>query len=223
MADLNRLSDISSFQSLWQRHLLAGATDHSETIHQQLVQAYEEPGRFYHTIKHIQCCLRLLEDVEDMAGNADALALSIWFHDAIYQPGASDNEQRSADWFMTETQGVFGDDFRNIVYGHIIATLHCNSEIKDHDSRLMIDIDLSSFGMPWSVFLRDSENVRKEFPQLSDDEFYPKQCAFSQSLLGKSHFFQSDYFYRHYEDQARLNLADYYHYIEKKLARSETN
>ncbi len=218
MTQTNRLTDFSGFQTLWQRNLLTGARDDSQTIHQQLIQAYNEPGRFYHTLGHIECCLGLFEDVEDIANNADALALSIWFHDAIYEPGANDNEQRSADWFMEITKNNFDDDLRNLVYTHIIATLHCNAEIKDRDSRLMIDIDLSSFGMPWRTFLHDSENVRKELPHLTNDEFYPKQCAFSQSLLEKSRFFQSEYFFEHYEAQARKNLTDYYHYIEKKLA-----
>lgn len=220
MAETNRLTDFSGFQVFWQRNLLTGANDNSQNIHQQLIQAYNKPGRFYHTLKHIECCLGFLEDIKDIANNPDALALSIWFHDAIYEPGANDNEQRSADWFMDETQNIFDDGLRDIVYAHIMATLHLNEEVKDHDSRLMIDIDLSSFGMPWPTFLRDSENVRKESPQLTDAEFYPKQCEFSQGLLKKSRFFQSDYFYKHYEAQARQNLTDYYHHVERKLAKA---
>jgi len=219
MAETNRLINLSSFQPLWQRNLQTGASDNSRTIHQQLIQAYNEPGRFYHTPKHIECCLGLFEDIKEFADNADALALAIWFHDAIYEPGAIDNEQRSADWFMNESRNTFDDDFRDIVYAHIMATQHLDAEVKDHDSRLMIDIDLSSFGMPWSVFLRDSENVRKESPLLTDVEFYPKQCAFSQTLLQKPRFFQSEYFFEHHEAQARQNLTDYYHYIEVKLGK----
>jgi len=220
MTQNNRLTDFSSFQAIWRRNLLAGADDNSQAIHQQLIKAYQEPGRFYHTLDHIECCLGLFEDIKDIAHNADALALSIWFHDAIYEPGADDNEQRSADWFMDETKNMLEDSFRDTVYTHIMATLHGDAEITDHDSRLMIDIDLSSFGMPWPIFLRDSERVRKELPHLTDTEFYPKQCAFSQGLLEKPRFFQSEYFFQHYEAQARQNLTDYYHYIEKKLAQA---
>ena len=220
MTQSSRLTDYAAFQALWCRNLQAGVTDNSRDLHQKLIQAYNEPGRHYHTLDHIECCLGLFVDIKDVADNPDALALSIWFHDAIYKPGAGDNEQRSADWFMAESKGVFDDDLRDTVYAHIMATLHCGAEIEDHDAQLMIDIDLASFGMPWPVFLRDSENVRKELPHLSDAEFYPKQCAFSQGLLEKPRFFQSDYFYQHYENQVRRNLADYYHHIEQKLART---
>ena len=220
MTQTSCLTDYAAFLSLWRRNLNADVVDNSRDIHQKLVKAYNEPGRFYHKLEHIECCLGLFEDVKDIADNADALALSIWFHDAIYEPGAADNEQRSADWFMDESKNIFDDGLRDIVYALVMATLHCNAEIKDHDTRLMIDIDLSSFGMPWPIFLRDSENVRKELPHLTDAEFYPKQCAFSQRLLEKSRFFQSDYFYEHYETQARQNLTDYYHHVEQKLAKA---
>lgn len=220
MAQTNCLTDFSGFQTLWQRNLKTGAKDNSQAIHQQLTRAYNEPGRYYHTLAHIECCLGLFEDIKEIANNADALALSIWFHDAIYEPGGNDNEQRSADWFMDETKNTFDDGLRDIVYAHIMATLHCNAEIKDHDTRMMVDIDLSSFGMPWPVFVRDSENVRKELPHLTNAEFYPKQCAFSQRLLEKPRFFQSEYFFEHYEAQARRNITEYYHHIEKKLTDS---
>ena len=220
MTESSRLTDYAAFQMLWRGNLQAGSTDNSHDLYQKLIQAYNEPGRFYHTLQHIEVCLGLFEDVKEIAKNPDALALSIWFHDAIYNPGARDNEQRSADWFMAESKDIFDDNLRQTVYANIMATLHCDIEIEDQDVQLMIDIDLSSFGMPWAVFLRDSENVRKELPHLSDTEFYPKQCAFSQRLLEKSRFYQSDYFYQHYENQVRKNLTDYYDYIERKLAET---
>jgi len=219
MSDTSRLTDYASFRALWQRNLQSAAEDNSADIHAKLIQAYDEPGRFYHTLHHIQCCLGLFEDAKHVAQHADALALAIWFHDAIYEPGANDNEQRSADWFIEQTDGVFEQSLRDRVYAHIMATLHAGDVFENEDTRLMVDIDLASFGMPWPIFLRDSENVRKELPYLSDAEFYPKQCAFSRSLLDKERFFQSDYFYQHYESQARENITNYHQHVQKKLAQ----
>jgi len=221
MTQSSCLTDYAAFQALWSRNLQAGATDNSRELHQKLIQAYSEPGRCYHTLDHIEGCFELFEDIYDIADNPDALALSIWFHDAIYTPGAKDNEQLSADWFMQVSKNAFEDDLRNRVYELIMFTLHCCGEITDHDARLMVDIDLSSFGMPWEQFVNDSTNVRRELPDISDAEFYPKQCAFSKALLDNPRFFQSDYFFEHYEAQARQNLSDYYQFIEQKLAVGE--
>ncbi len=102
-----------------------------------------------------------------------------------------------------------------------MVTLHCSGEISDHDAQFMVDIDLSSFGMPWEQFVNDSVNVRRELPDISDAEFYPKQCEFSKALLDNPRFFQSDYFFEHYEAQARQNLSDYFQLIQQKLAVGE--
>lgn len=215
-----KYTSLASFQALWQRNLLKAAADNSAPVHQQLVDAYAEPQRLYHTLPHIQHCLTMFEEVHELLNQADSVALAIWFHDAIYVPGACNNEQRSADWFMALTKDIFEDDLRDSVYALIMATLHGGCDITDHDAKFMVDIDLSSFGMPWAVFSHDSENVRGELPEMTDAEFYPKQCAFGERLLQSPRFFQSDYFYQHYEAQARKNLHNYFDFIDKKLEKS---
>ncbi len=82
----------------------------------------------------------------------------------------------------------------------------------------MVDIDLFSFGKPWTEFMIDSENVRAERPDIPDHEFYRRQCGFQQFLLDQPRFFQSDYFYRHYEEQARQNLSRFIAMIQQKLS-----
>ena len=221
MASVVYNTEIDSFCALWQRCRQDDSSDNTGTeIYHRLILAYSEPQRVYHTLTHIQSCFIIFQDVVHLANNADALALAIWFHDAIYDIDANDNEQRSADWFLQETNGIFDDSLRDLVFGHILATMHCGRDIKDHDSRIMVDIDLFSFGKPWSEFLRDSEDVRAEKPTVPDEEFYPKQCGFQQFLLEQPRFFQSDYFFRHYEKQARQNLTRFMALIHQKLSEN---
>ena len=212
-------TDLDSFSALWQRCLKKNQSDNSSTeLHHRLILAYDEPQRVYHTLTHIKSCFKILQDVAHLAGNADALALAIWFHDAIYDIDAKDNEKCSAEWFLKVTENLFADSIRHLVCSHIMATLHCGEEIKDHDSQIMVDIDLFSFGKPWPDFIRDSENVRAEKAEVPDSEFYQKQCGFQKCLLSKPRFFQSDYFYQHYESQARQNLSRFLAITEQKLS-----
>ncbi len=214
MSQLIYNTDTDSFQALWRRCLLEGVVDNSSIdIYHRLIKAYNEPQRVYHTLKHIDGCFAMFEKVKHLVENPDALALAIWFHDAIYELNADNNEQRSADWFMVEANGLFDEELHKLVYAHIMATLHCGKRIQNHDSQLMVDIDLSSFGMPWPDFLRESENVRNERSDISDEEFYAKQCGFQKELLERPRFFQSNYFFEYYEKQARQNLTDYFTHI----------
>lgn len=212
-------TDLESFRALWQRCLKKGVKDTSSVdLHRRLVMAYAEPHRAYHTLTHIQGCFDIFHPVQQQVDNADALALAIWFHDAIYDIDADDNEQRSADWFLQETENLFPENLRKQVNRHIMATMHCGKDIADLDSQIMIDIDLFSFAKPWTEFMIDSENVRAEKSDIPDHEFYPRQCGFQQILLNRPRFFQSDYFYRYFEDQARQNLSRFIAMIEQKLS-----
>jgi predicted metal-dependent HD superfamily phosphohydrolase len=91
-----------------------------------------------------------------------------------------------------------------------MATLHRGADTDSADTKYMVDIDLSSFGLPWPDFLRDSNYLREEMGCLSDEVFYQKQFDFQRILLDQPRFFKSDFFYDNYENQARKNLADYF-------------
>ena len=213
---MTRALDIDRFQLLWRQCLLDQSADNSAAIHQQLVDSYSEPQRVYHTLNHIEHCLTHFDRISAQLQNPVAVELAIWFHDVIYAPGGADNEQLSADLFMELTQDFFDDSLRNTVYQHIMATLHDGSQIDNNDTKFMVDIDLSSFALPWPEFSRDSNNLRKEMSSLSDEDFYRKQFEFQQNLINQPRFFKSDYFYENYEDQARQNLADLFEGTRQK-------
>ena len=207
---MNPALDTDRFQQLWRRCLPDQVIDNSAAIHQHLIDAYSEPQRVYHTLDHIQQCLSQFDKIRPQLQNPDAVELGIWFHDVIYQPGAADNEQLSANQFMEMTSGLFDEAIRNTVSQHIMATLHCGEDVDNPDTKYMLDIDLSSFGLPWPEFLRDSKYLREEMDYLSDEVFYRKQFEFQRNLLDQPRFFKSDYFYDKCEDQARKNVADYF-------------
>lgn len=213
-----RVFDYDRFRLLWGRCLLDSAIDESATIHQNLIESYSEPQRFYHTLAHIEHCLSLFDKIRSKVQNPDALELAIWYHDVVYLPGAIDNEQLSADQFMATSDGVFDDKLRGTIYRHIMATVHDGAEVKDSDTHYMLDIDLSSFGLAWPEFIRDSDNLRLEMKQQPDDVFYQKQAAFQDKLFGQPRFFKSDYFYDKYEGQARQNRSDYFETIRQKCS-----
>ena len=63
------LTRFSRFQSLWQRNLVAGASDDSAAIYQRLLAGYRETNRHYHTLQHIEHCLGLFEQCKSLLHN----------------------------------------------------------------------------------------------------------------------------------------------------------
>ena len=58
---------------------------------------YAEPQRWYHTLRHLDECFDRLERVRSTVERPGELDLALWYHDAVYDPLANDNEARSAD------------------------------------------------------------------------------------------------------------------------------
>ncbi|MCP4769498.1 MAG: hypothetical protein GY875_24985 [Gammaproteobacteria bacterium] len=212
----NRIG-LDRFRSLWQRNLLEGASDNSDAIHQRLLCAYQEPHRHYHSLAHIEHCLGMFELCESLSAVPDALEIAIWMHDAILEPGRRDNEALSAELYLQLSADAHSDDIRRLVSRLIMATLHDGNSLEDADSIYMVDIDLSSFGLSWDGFLRDSQNIRAESPHLSDTDYQLNQTGFQRMLLARPRFFLSDFFYERYEQQARNNLARYFEYLRNSV------
>jgi len=202
------------FQSLWQRNLIAGASDDSPAIYQRLLAGYQQQNRHYHSLRHIEHCLGMFEQCKSLLQEPDAIELAIWFHDVILESGRRDNEARSAQLYLELSAGAQREEMRQLVERLIMATLHDGTSLDDADSFYMVDIDLSSFGLPWEEFLRDSLDLRAENPHLCDADYHLNQTGFHRSLLARSRFYLSDFFFERLEQQARANLARYFEYLE---------
>ena len=191
------------FVNLWLR--CGGDAIVAEERFDQLVQLYGEPQRHYHTFDHITHCLAKMDEVVEQVKCPEALELAIWYHDAIYQISAKDNEQRSKDLFIAHSSEVLDDNLRQQVYALIMVTVH-PSVPSNPDQCLMVDIDLASFCLPWREFLRDSNRVRKELAHLSDVDFNAGQIHFLRILAGREWFYNSPHYRQHHEQAAHDNI-----------------
>ena len=210
------VSNADRFQSLWQRCLVVDSEDQSQEIYQRLTEYYGEPQRHYHTMAHIEHCLGMFDQCKSLLAYPDAVELAIWFHDIIYVPGAKDNEARSAELYQQLSAEAHSDELRRKVDDMIIATLHTGNQIEDPDTQYMVDIDLSSFGLPWDEFLRDSQNLRLENQSISEEEHYRKAKNFQTALLARDRFYLTDFFHELLENRARKNLKDYFDYLNQQ-------
>ena len=69
-----------------------GARTDGAEVHAGLVSRYAEPHRAYHTLQHLAECLTLFAEVRHLVPHPHEVELALWFHDAVYDVHASDNE-----------------------------------------------------------------------------------------------------------------------------------
>jgi len=184
----------------------AGATRAASDWYDRLTKAYGEPHRHYHNHQHIAECLAEFDQARHLAKEPVAVELALWFHDAVYDPKAGDNEERSAGLAiqcLTECgiTGLLTDTVARLV----MATK--NHEVgNDADAAVMMDVDLSILGREEKRFMEFEEQIRREYAWVPAAVFGPKRAEILQRFLARERIFAADWFRDKYEQQARRNL-----------------
>ena len=175
--------------------------------YRDLVSRYDEPQRYYHNLGHITALLQLYFQYENQLAQPDIVLFSIFYHDAVYMPGRSDNELQSA-LLAARALGQMGVPENSIeeVSLYIRATRqHQLPEDADPDLKLFIDFDLSILAADLEAYKEYVLRVRKEYGNLSDEHFTQGRSVFLQYLLQQEHIFYSNSF-RAKEEVARKNI-----------------
>ena len=183
-----------------------GFDDNSQTF-EQLCAHYYAKGRYYHNAEHISAMLGHFSAHRALAENPEAVELAIWFHDAIYQPFSSSNEQDSAGWaraFVLENDNT-NKALADCVRALIMATLHQSAPLSGDDA-LLVDIDLSILGTRPEVYAEFEQNVRKEYAKVPGFLYKRKRKQVLQGFLDRESIYQLDVFKHKWEARARENL-----------------
>jgi predicted metal-dependent HD superfamily phosphohydrolase len=189
-------------------NLCHGASNEGAAWYERLVDLYSQPHRHYHNCQHIADCLHEFDLSRDISVAPLAVELAIWFHDAIYNPRAADNEEQSAELakeFVTET-GV-GKEVGSAVVQLVLATKHHDGSLH-RDAVLMVDIDLGVFGQLPERFWEYEQDIRKEYEWVPERLFASKRAEILERFLSRDRIFHTEVFYNKYEAQARVNLTE---------------
>lgn len=191
-------------RDVWDRAGLSGSAD---PVYDELATRYAEPHRAYHTLDHIEACLRELDTVMHRAGDPDALALALWFHDAVYDTHARDSEERSAA-LARELLGRASLSSPRIerIEQMVLATRHDATPL-DADTCLLVDVDLSILGQDEPTFDRYETQVRFEYAWVPEDAFRAGRAAVVSGFLARPFIYATDEMRQRYEAAARANLT----------------
>jgi predicted metal-dependent HD superfamily phosphohydrolase len=188
---------------LWSR---LGAQGSGASTFAQLTAAYAEPGRAYHTAEHIRDCLAELDLTRNLAQHPDEVEAALWFHDAVYLPGASDNEDQSAELARTAfSMGAVPQEVADRTAALVLATRHAGVPSAP-DEQLICDIDLSIFGREPAVFDEFERRIRREYAWVPQPMYRRERSAVLSGFLRRRSVYQTHQFRLRYEASARANL-----------------
>lgn len=174
----------------------------------ELEAAYAEPHRRYHTRAHIEACLKLLDQVEGLDANARRLlGWAIWWHDAVYDPRAADNEARSAERarLALAAEGASQPEQAEVARLILLTAGH-QVPAGDRLGAILVSIDLAILGATPAVYDAYSQAVREEYAHVPEPAWRAGRAAVLQRFLDAPVIFPDPALRDRFEDQARANL-----------------
>ena len=175
---------------------------------------YRSAARHHHDESHLDDCLAQLERVAGIEpGERRLLRWAILWHDCIYDPGAGDNEKRSAQLARRELTACGVDAAGADEVARLISlTKGHKVEPDDRLGALLVSIDLSILGRDAATYRRYAEAIRREYAHVPDAAFRAGRAALLQRMLCADPLFPDQRFANRFERRARSN-------IESELSR----
>jgi len=207
------------FERLWQRF---GITDpETRQAGLALLAAYDGPGRHYHNVTHLDSVLQQLDwakkslqetgelsmmTPEESNKMFDVIELALWYHDAVYDAKAKDNEAKSRDWFLSDAHEFgLGAALQQDIAALIDLTAH-HKDAKTLPERILTDCDLAILGAAKPAFDAYDDGIAKEYAHVPAPAYATGRAAVLKGFLDQPQIFKTEAFRKAYEAQARQNL-----------------
>jgi predicted metal-dependent HD superfamily phosphohydrolase len=186
----------------------AGARDDVTGAGAALLGRWSEPRRAYHDLAHLDEVLHRIDLLAGEADQPDLVRLAAWFHDAVYDPQASDNEERSAEVATVALADLgLAPDVVDEVARLVRLTATHAVGTGDRDGAVLCDADLAVLASDPLRYQSYVEGVRREYAHLDDQTFARGRSDVLHRLLDRPQLFTTSYGRREWEQRARANVA----------------
>lgn len=175
----------------------------------RLVRAYSEPHRHHHTLEHLAEMFRVVGRLAGDCRNPAAVQLAVWYHDAVYDPRAADNEIRSAELAVEELTALgLPSGLVSRTSELIQTTAHLVGELPgdDPDVAVLLDADLAILGASEARYRRYAADIRREYAHVSDADYRRGRAAVLEKFLARHRIFLHPTMHTEGEEAGRRNL-----------------
>lgn len=176
--------DKSELRRRWTA-LLADVGVADDGLFDALVAAYGEPHRRYHTVEHLDAVVRKVDELAAAEGVADPAParLAAWFHDAVYDPRAADNEDRSAEWARS---ALLERGAPATLADRVAALVRATADhagAGDPQLAVLLDADLAILAAPSEPYHGYANAIRHEYGFVPEEDFRRGRTRVLESLL----------------------------------------
>jgi predicted metal-dependent HD superfamily phosphohydrolase len=174
-----------------------------------LVTAYSSPERHYHNLEHLAEMFKVVERLAGLVENPAALHLAIWFHDAVYDSRARDNERRSGE-LAVDLLGPIGVPAATIerIVCMIWSTAHTAESGPPAlcDAQVLLDADLAILGASEERYARYAADIRKEYAWVPEADYRAGRAAVLARFLAAPRIYLTQIMFEEGDPRARTNM-----------------
>lgn len=151
-----------------------------------ILDTWNEPHRTYHNLNHLN---DLISQINEDFGNGiinqnerEKLTLVALFHDIVYHPNRTDNEEKSAEFFYrfcTEKYNVDLVEVKQMILDTKTQT-PCTPL-----SQRFIDYDMNICERDFDQMLSWEKMIREEYSMYANDEYKISRIKFLESVIDR--------------------------------------
>jgi predicted metal-dependent HD superfamily phosphohydrolase len=175
---------------------------------EELLDRWGEQHRRYHTPTHLLAVLEALDVLLDPPDDAlrRPVLLAAWFHDAVYQGAAGDDERASADLAVKRLAGLIPSSEVREVERLVLLTIGHDPAEGDRAGQLLCDADLAVLGGSESEYQGYAAAVREEYAHIPDAAFIEGRRSVLTQLIALDPLFRTATGRQRWADRALRNL-----------------
>ncbi|MFI5099205.1 MAG: metal-dependent phosphohydrolase [Actinomycetes bacterium] len=189
----------------------AGQHQPSGPVVEKLLDAYAEPHRGYHDLRHLAEVLDHVDLLAAEAAHPDLVRLAAWFHDAVYTASTTAGADEEASAQLAETGltglGVAAEDVREVTRLVRLTATH-DPAAGDGDGAVLCDADLAVLARDEAGYAHYVDGVRREYAHVPDAAFRAGRAAVLRSLVSQPRLFRTPTGFARCESAARRNVTD---------------
>lgn len=179
-------------------------------VFEDLCRRYSEPHRAYHNLSHLEALFSLLDEYE--IPERPAVALAVWFHDAVYDPTRTDNEERSALLAQTQLKGLELKASLRERVGELIRATQTHQPHapprRGGTAAWLLDADLAILGSEPQVYFAYAQAIRLEYAWMPQERYREGRVRILTGFLERPQIYHTAPFRQRFEASARQNLTE---------------
>ncbi|MEV5506325.1 HD domain-containing protein [Streptomyces orinoci] len=173
----------------------------------ELLSRWSEPQRHYHTVNHLRAVLDRIDELAEYAQDITAVRLAAWFHDAVYLPERSTNEERSARLAERALPELGLDERLTAEVARLVRlTIDHNPARGDRNGEVLCDADLAVLAGGARDYAAYAAAVRQEYGFVPPEVFRAGRAEVLRQLLALPRLFRTPLANERWEQAARRNL-----------------